>query len=204
MTPEADSAAFDAGGLTDDDARALLEESGAMLSGHFLLSSGLHSDTYVQKARVLEHPRATMAVAGRIASWYEDVRLVVAPAVGAISLGFAVALATGARSIFAEREDGAMALRRGFRIEPGERTLIVEDVVTTGASAAELWNLAAEAGAERLGVASIIDRSTAPLPFPLRAVVRVDATAWPQESCPLCAAGRPFDAPGSRHVQTSR
>jgi len=190
--------------ITDEDALLLVKESGAMLSGHFLLSSGLHSDTYVQKARVLEDPRATMALAHRIASWYEDVRLVVAPAVGAVSLGFAVALATGARSIFAERENERMALRRGFRIEPGERTLVVEDVVTTGASAAELWELAGEAGAERLGVASIIDRSGASLAFPLRAVVRVDATAWPAESCPLCAAGKPLDAPGSRHMQPSR
>jgi orotate phosphoribosyltransferase len=191
-----------ASSLSEEDARMLLEGSGAMLSGHFLLSSGLHSDTYVQKARVLEDPEATMLVARTIASWFEDVRLVVAPAVGAISLGFAVALAAGARSIFAEREEGALALRRGFRIEPGERTLVVEDVVTTGSSAADVWELVGSAGAERLGVASIIDRSTAPLPFPLRAVVRVDAAAWPAEACPLCAAGRPFDAPGSRHMQT--
>jgi len=190
--------------LTDEAARLLVKESGAMLSGHFLLSSGLHSDAYVQKARVLEDPRATMALARRIASWYEDVQTVVAPAVGAISLGFAVALATGARSIFAEREDGRMTLRRGFHVEPGERTLIVEDVVTTGASAAELWDLTGDAGAERLGVASIIDRSTAPVRFPLRAVVRVEATAWEADACPLCAAGRPFDAPGSRHMQASR
>jgi len=189
--------------LDEEDARLLLKGSGAMLSGHFLLSSGLHSDTYVQKARVLEDPEATMLVARTIASWFEDVRLVVAPAVGAISLGFAVALAAGARSIFAEREDGRLALRRGFRIERGERTLVVEDVVTTGASAAELWELAGAAGAERLGVASVIDRSTAPLAFPLRSVVRVDASAWPAETCPLCARGRPFDAPGSRHMGSS-
>jgi orotate phosphoribosyltransferase len=194
----------EAAAVAGGDARVLVTDSGAMLSGHFLLSSGLHSDTYVQKARVLEDPRTTMALAGQIASWYEDVSIVVAPAVGAISLGFAVALAAGSRSVFAEREGGRMTLRRGFRLEPGERTLIVEDVVTTGASAAELWDLAADAGAERLGVASIIDRSTAPLPFPLRAVVRVDATAWPAETCPLCAGGQPFDAPGSRHMQASR
>ena len=195
----------DRGGLAlgDEEARSLVKESGAMLSGHFLLSSGLHSDTYVQKARVLEDPEAAMLVARTIASWYEDVRVVVAPAIGAISLGFAVALAAGARSIFAEREDGRLALRRGFRIEAGERTLVVEDVVTTGASAAELWELAGAAGAERLGVASIIDRTTSAPPFPLRAVVRIEATAWTAQSCPLCAGGRPFDAPGSRHLQAS-
>lgn len=184
-----------------DEARAAVVRSGAMLEGHFLLSSGLHSDTYVQKARVLEDPRATMQLAGEMASWYRHVDVVVAPAVGAVSLGFAVALAAGARSIFAERDDGRLRLRRGFRIEPGERVLVVEDVVTTGESAAEVWELAAEG--ERVGVASIIDRSTAPLAFPLRSILRVDAAVWPPESCPLCARGIPLDAPGSRHLRAS-
>src|SRR2546423_8190396 len=98
------------------DARALFERAGAMLSGHFLLSSGRHSDTYVQKARVLEQPETTMALVREIASWYERVDVVLAPAVGAVALGFAVALQTGARSLFAERENGRMTLRRGFEI----------------------------------------------------------------------------------------
>ena len=185
------------------DARDLFERAGAMLSGHFLLSSGLHSDTYVQKARILERPQDTMALVRDIASWYERVDVVLAPAVGAIALGFAVALETGARSVFAEREDGRMALRRGFAIEPGERTLVVEDVVTTGESAGEVWTLAGDLGAERLGVAALIDRTSSAPPFPLRAVLRVDAGTWNAKDCPLCRDGVPFDAPGSRHLRTS-
>jgi orotate phosphoribosyltransferase len=188
--------------VTPDEARAVFERSGAMLHGHFLLSSGRHSDTYVQKARVLERPDAAMELAREIASWYPDVDVVLAPAVGAVSLGFAVALASGARSIFAEREDGRMALRRGFAIEPGERTLVVEDVVTTGGSAAEVWALAEGHGAERVGVAALIDRTTAPVSFPLRAVLRVDARTWDADDCPLCRDAVAFDSPGSRHLRT--
>jgi orotate phosphoribosyltransferase len=184
------------------DARDLFERAGAMLSGHFLLSSGLHSDTYVQKARILERPDLTMRLVRDVASWYEGVDVVLAPAVGAIALGFAVALETGARSLFAERADGRMTLRRGFAIEPGERTLIVEDVVTTGESAGEVWNLAGDVGAERLGVAALIDRTASQPPFPLRAVLRVEAGTWAADDCPLCRDAVPFDAPGSRHLRT--
>lgn len=183
-------------------ARDLFERTGAMLSGHFLLSSGLHSDTYVQKARVLERPQDTMTLVRDMASWYEDIDVVLAPAVGAIALGFAIALEAGARSLFAERDEGRMALRRGFAIEPGERTLVVEDVVTTGESAGEVWALAGSLGAERLGVAALIDRTTSSPPFPLRAVLRVEAGTWTAKDCPLCRAGVPFDAPGSRHLRT--
>ncbi len=178
------------------ESRALFERAGAMLSGHFLLSSGLHSDTYVQKARVLERPDVTIALAREIASYYERVEVVLAPAVGAIPLGFAVALETGARSLFAERDDGRMTLRRGFAIEPGERTLVVEDVVTTGGSAGEVWTLAGDLGAERLGVAALIDRTATRPPFPLRAVLRVDARTWDPDDCPLCAAASRSTLPG--------
>lgn len=188
--------------MTSDEARRQFEEAGAMLTGHFLLSSGRHSDTYVQKARVLERPDVAMALAGEMASWHPDVDVVLAPAVGAVALGFAVALSCGARSIFAEREDGRMVLRRGFDVERGERTLIVEDVVTTGGSAAEVWALAGERGADRLGVAALIDRTTSPVAFPLRAILRVDARAWDADDCPLCRDGVPIDAPGSRHLLT--
>ena len=183
------------------EARALLERTGALLTGHFLLSSGRHSDVYVQKARVLERPRETMPLALAIASWYEGVDVVVAPAVGAIALGFAVALAAGARSVFAEREDGVMALRRGFELAAGERALVVEDVVTTGASAREVWELVGRAGADRLGVAALIDRTTADPGFPMRAVVRVEAASWEPVECPLCERGVPMTSPGSRHLR---
>jgi len=186
--------------MTEQEARLLFERCGAILSGHFLLSSGRHSDRYVEKARVLERPDVAMALAREIASWYPAVDAVVAPAVGAVALGFAVALAAGARSLFAEREEGVMRLRRGFVLAPGERALVVEDVVTTGGSAREVFDLVAGSGAHPLGVAALIDRSSQPLGFPLRAILRVEASTWPPESCPLCRARVPIQSPGSRHL----
>ena len=190
--------------MTAEEAAQLLESHGAIMRGHFKLSSGRHSDVYVEKARVLEQPEATLAVARAMASWYPDLDVAVAPAVGAIVLGFAVALAGGARSIYAEREEGRMRLRRGFRVLPGERALVVEDVVTTGASAREVHALLEETGAERLGVVAMVDRTTAPMPFPFRALVRLEASSWDASECPLCQEGRPFDSPGSRHLQQSQ
>jgi orotate phosphoribosyltransferase len=183
------------------DGLALLEDSGAVLHGHFRLTSGRHSDTYVQKARVLERPDVTMELARAIASWYpEGIDVTVAPAVGAVPLGFAVALAAGARAIYAEREDGRMALRRGFALSPGERALVVEDVVTTGGSAQEVFELVRASPATAVGVAALVDRSGADLPFPLRAIAVIDAASWPPAECALCREGRPLDTPGSRHL----
>ena len=189
--------------MTAHEARQLLESLGAILRGHFKLSSGRHSDVYVEKARLFEQPEATMTVARAIASWYAKVDVVVAPAVGAVPLGFAVALAAGSRSIYAEREEGRMRLRRGFRVDAGERAVVVEDVVTTGASAREVFELLAETGAERLGVAAVVDRTSSSMPFPFRALVRIEASSWDATECPLCKDGRGFDAPGSRHLQRS-
>jgi orotate phosphoribosyltransferase len=187
--------------MTPEDARRLFERSGAILSGHFRLSSGRHSGLYVEKARILERPEETMVLAREIASWYPAVDAVVAPALGAIALGFAVALAAGARSLFAEREDGRMRLRRGFLLSPGERTLVVEDIVTTGGSAREVFELVGEAAAEPLGVAALIDRSAEPLGFPLRAVLALEAPTWEPEECPSCQGGVPLESPGSRHLR---
>ncbi len=186
--------------MTPEEARALLERHGAILEGHFELTSGRHSDRYVQKARILERPDLTGRVAEEIASWYEGIDVVVAPAVGAIVLGFAVADRAGARSIFAERESGELRLRRGFAIEPGEGALVVEDVITTGGSARETYELAQRAGARTLGVAALVDRSASRVGVPLRALLRVDAISWDPAECPLCAAGAALDSPGSRHL----
>jgi orotate phosphoribosyltransferase len=182
------------------EALALLRRRGAVRSGHFLLSSGRHSDTYVEKARVFEDPAATARLGEEIASWYRGPDAVVSPAVGAIPLGFAVALAAGCRFLFAEREGGRMSLRRGFRLGPNERVVVVEDVVTTGGSAAEVWDLVGQRGAERLGVAALVDRSTGDLPFPLRALARVRAESFDPERCPQCARDVDVESPGSRHA----
>lgn len=181
----------------------LLVRTGAIQRGHFALTSGLHSDAYFQKARILEDPTTTMALAGEVASWYQAIEAVVAPAVGAIALGFAVALSAGARSLYAERERGRMALRRGFALRPGERTLVVEDVVTTGGSAREVHRMVEASGATAIGVAALVDRTTGPVGFPLRALFRVEAPSWAPEDCPLCRQGEPLVAPGSRHLSPS-
>jgi orotate phosphoribosyltransferase len=189
--------------MSPEEAARLLESHGAIMRGHFKLSSGRHSDVYVEKARILEQPEATMAVARAMVSWYPQLDVVVAPAVGAIALGFAVALAGGARSIYAEREGDRMRFRRGFRVAQGERALVVEDVVTTGGSAREVFDLLEETGAHRLGVAALVDRTAAPVPFPFRALVRIEASSWGPAECPLCKQSRPFDSPGSRHLEPS-
>lgn len=186
--------------MTQAEVLKLLEERGAVLAGHFLLSSGKHSDRYVEKARIFEDPLLVRRFAEEIASWYENVDTVVSPAVGAIPLGFAAAMAAGARFVYAEREKGVMTLRRGFTLAPGERVLIVEDVVTTGGSAAEVFDLVRAAGAEPVEVAAMVDRSRAELPFPLRALARVDADAFEPQECPMCKEGLPVEAPGSRHL----
>lgn len=178
----------------------LLRDSGAIRTGHFLLSSGRHTDTYVEKARVFEDPVATTTLGREIASWYGKIEAVVSPAVGALPLGFAVALAGEARFLYAEREEGRMTLRRGFTLRPGERVLVVEDVVTTGASAADVWNLVGALGAERVGVAALVDRSFGDLPFPLRSLARVSAETFDPDACPLCARGVDVESPGSRHI----
>lgn len=190
--------------MSPEAVREVLERLEAVLRGHFVLSSGRHSDVYVEKARVLERPEVTMRLAREIASWYRSLDVVVVPAVGAIPLGFAVALAAGARSLFAEREGGRVRLRRGFRIVPGERVLVVEDVVTTGGSAAEVYELVGDSGATRLGVAALVDRSTGPLDFPLRALLQLEARSWTAEECPLCRQGAPLDSPGSRRLGLPR
>jgi orotate phosphoribosyltransferase len=180
----------------------LLANNGALLKGHFLLSSGKHSDTYVEKARLFERPDVVGRLAAEIASWYEAVQAVVSPAVGAIPLGFAVAQQTSSRFLYAEREGGHLAFRRGFRLDPGERTLVVEDVITTGGSAAEVYDLVRSSGAAALGVAAVVDRSVGALGFPFRALVRLDFAVHDAEHCPLCARGVPLRSPGSRHVES--
>lgn len=191
--------------MTPDEARSLLTRTGALLRGHFELSSGRHSDVYVQKARLLEDPEMAMDLAREIVSWYPGgIDVVVAPAVGGIPLGFAVALAAGARSIFTEREGGAMRLRRGFGVRAAERALVVEDVITTGASAREVYELVTDATTSALGVAALVDRSGADAGIPLRALVRVEEASWDPAQCPLCARGAPLDTPGSRALAPSR
>ena len=183
----------------------VLEQKGAVLHGHFVLSSGRHSDLFVQKFRVLEHPRLAQRFGESIAELFDgSFDLVACPAVGAVVLGFTTALAGSARMIFAERADGAMAFRRGFEVAPHEKVLVVEDVVTTGGSAREVVDLARGGGGTVVGVGALIDRSDAEDPpdltVPLRALLEVPATSWSPDECPLCSRGEPLSDPGSRRL----
>ncbi|MGH2817764.1 MAG: orotate phosphoribosyltransferase [Actinomycetota bacterium] len=183
----------------------VLERHGAVMSGHFRLASGRHSDVYVQKFRVLEHPRLAQRFGESIAQSFDRrFEVVACPAVGAIVLGFAVALAGDVRLVIAERAEGRLTLRRGFRLHPHEKVLVVEDVVTTGGSAAEVIDLARKAGAEPIGLGALIDRPDPARPpslgVPLRALVTVDVSSWDPSECPLCEADQPIQEPGSHHL----
>jgi orotate phosphoribosyltransferase len=177
---------------------------GALLEGHFRLTSGLHSPGYLQCALVLQHPAEAeacgSAIAERVRSLAPDV--VLSPALGGIVIGQEVGRALGVRAIFAERQDGKLSLRRGFTLSPGEKVLVVEDVVTTGGSTQETIDVARAAGARVVGAASIIDRSGGQqrIDVPYHALATVALPTYEPDKCPLCAEGSPVVKPGSRAV----
>ena len=181
----------------------LLQQTGAMLEGHFLLSSGLHSSQYLQCALLLEDPSRAEALGRALAEGFAGMQLdlVAGPALGAVVIGHEVARAAGARFIFTERDaSGRAVLRRGFQVMPGERSLVVEDVVTTGGSTREVVNLLRANHAEVRGVACILDRSGGQVEYgvPLVSLLQMHAPAWPPEECELCRRGLPVEKPGSR------
>ena len=191
--------------MNEAEVLAVLEEKGAILRGHFLLSSGRHSGVFAQKFRVFEHPGLGQRFGEELSHAFENrFDVVASPAVGALILGFCTALAAGARFVFSERMDGAMVFRRGFELSPHERVLVVEDVVTTGGSAREVVDLVRASGAAPVGVGALVDRvdPTRSMDFgaPLRSLVSLPATSWEPSECPLCEQGVPLDDPGSRRL----
>lgn len=181
--------------------RRLLEESGALGSGHFRLSSGRHSANYVQCALLLEEPARAARVGELLADRLRDLEVesVLSPALGGLVIGHATAAALGVPFRFCERRDGRMTLRRGFRLRQAERLVVIEDVITTGGSAAEAADLAAAAGAEVKAVGAIILRGTGQaLAEPAVGLLLLDLPSWHADDCPLCAEGAPLSAPGSR------
>lgn len=188
--------------LTADQVSRIFEKTQALLTGHFLLSSGLHSDKYLQCARVLQWPEYAELFARAIAGQYQGAKpdLVLSPAIGGITIGYEVGRAFGCRAIFAEREEGKLKLRRGFAIEPGERVLVVEDVITTGGSTRETMEVAAAQGAVVMGAASLVDRSggTASLGVKYHSLWTLSVPAYAAAACPLCQAGSKPVKPGSR------
>jgi orotate phosphoribosyltransferase len=188
--------------LDERQTLALYEKTGALLRGHFRLTSGLHSDIYLQSALVLQDPAHAAALGAALAAQFrrEAVQTVLAPAIGGILVAHEVARALGVRALFSEREDGVMRLRRGFTLAPAERCLVVEDVITTGGSTREVVRCVEDLGATVVGVGSLIDRSGGAARFSVKraALATVSATTWPPEACPLCKAGGVAVKPGSR------
>ena len=191
--------------MEQNDALTLFRRAGALLEGHFRLSSGLHSTGYLQSALVLQHPADAAALGSAVADHVRDLRpaTVISPALGGLIIGHEVARALGVRAIFAERSGGTtLSLRRGFSLSPGERVLVVEDVFTTGKSTRETMDVAREAGAEVVGAAAIIDRSGGTIAFgvPHKTVIQLSLPTYDADQCPLCKMGVPVTKPGSRPV----
>jgi orotate phosphoribosyltransferase len=184
---------------------SLFKESEALLEGHFQLTSGLHSPMYLQCALVLQHPAIAERLGRALASGFADkqVTAVVAPAIGGIIVAHEAARALGARALFTERESAVMTLRRGFSLAPGERVLVVEDVVTTGGSTRETIEAVQRAGGLVVGAGSLVDRSggSVDVGVPRTALLSLNVPAYEPASCPLCRDGRPAVKPGSRQAK---
>jgi orotate phosphoribosyltransferase len=188
--------------MTDEAVLALLREAGALMDGHFRLSSGRHSPAFVEKFRLLQHPPATERLCKLIADRFRDdsPQLVAGPTTGGIILSYEVARLMGLRGIFAEKTDGAREFARGFEIAPGERTLIVDDVLTTGGSVREVIEAVRRAGGEPIGVGVLVDRSGGRTDFPdgrggalpFFACVELDLPTYEEGACPLCDEGVPL------------
>ena len=182
----------------------LFRKSGALLEGHFRLTSGLHSPGYLQCALVLQHPAHAEALGRAIADRVRglDASVVLSPALGGVVIGQEVGRALGVRAIFAERQEGTLALRRGFTLAAADRVLVVEDVMTTGGSTRETIEVAKAAGGQVIGTASIVDRSGGTIRFdvPFVSLLEIALPTYDSGQCPLCAQGLPVVKPGSRPV----
>ncbi len=189
--------------MTKERALEILKEAGVLLEGHFLLTSGRHSGRYLQCARIFRNTRYSEELCAALAAHFKDDRvdIVIGPALGAVQMAYEVSRALGCENFFAEREDGSMTLRRGFAIEPGQRILVVEDVVTTGGSVREVLEIVRQAGGEIVGVGSIVDRTGGRIDFgvPFHSVISMEVESYEPSECPLCKAGAPAPyKPGSR------
>ncbi|MDN5347809.1 MAG: orotate phosphoribosyltransferase [Clostridia bacterium] len=188
--------------LTQEEVLEIFRRTGVLWEGHFRLTSGLHAGQYLQCAQVLQYPEEAARLCAALAENYngQNIQVVIGPATGAIILAYEVARFLKARALFTEREEGVMTLRRGFRIAPGERVLVVEDVVTTGGSVREVIEIVKAAGGVPVGAGVLVDRSggKVDLGVPLKALVFLDIEAYKPEECPYCRQNLPIIKPGSR------
>ena len=190
--------------MTNEQVLEIFARTGVLLEGHFRLTSGLHAAKYLQCAQLLQYPHEAGPLCEQLASYFKDAgaTVVAGPATGGIILAYEVAKALGVKNIFGERENGVMTFRRGFKLEPTDKVLVLEDVVTTGGSVKELIACVKEAGAEVVGVASLVNRSGGRVDFgvPFKSLVNLDITTYQPEECPMCKEGSVAYKPGSRQV----
>lgn len=181
----------------------ILKEVGALLEGHFLLSSGKHSEKYCQCAKLLQYPDKSEIVLRQVVENLKNIKfdVIVGPAMGGIIVAYEIARQTGKRAIFTERVEGKMVFKRGFEIHQGERVLIAEDVITTGKSSLETAEVIKELGGEVIGIACIVDRSNADILFPVFGAVKIQIDVYDKDNCPLCKKGMAYEKPGSRNIK---
>ncbi|MFR2260492.1 MAG: orotate phosphoribosyltransferase [Acutalibacteraceae bacterium] len=193
--------------LSKERVLEVLKEAGVLQEGHFLLTSGRHSNKYLQCAKIFCNTKYSEELCADLANKFknDDVEVVIGPAMGAVQMAYEVSRALKCKNFFTERdENGKRTLRRGFVIEKGQRVLVVEDVVTTGGSVREVINLVKEAGGVVVGVGSIVDRTDGKIDFgvPYKAVYSADVVSWEAANCPLCReSGLPLVKPGSRKIK---
>jgi len=190
--------------LTEDEVLKIFKKTEALLSGHFLLTSGRHSNKYFQCAKVLQYPQYNLSICKNIADYFRSYNFdtVICPAIGGIVVGQEIARQLGKRFIFAERENNIMSLRRGFKLSPGEKVLVCEDVVTTGGSVFEVIDLVKHNGANVAGVGFIVDRSNGKVKFgyPQYSLIKIEVISYLSDECPLCKEGIELVKPGSRKI----
>jgi orotate phosphoribosyltransferase len=188
--------------MTSDQVLQHFRDTDALLDGHFVLSSGLHSGQYLQCALALQYPADAARFGRAIAEQYTElgIETVASPAIGGLVIGYAVAAALNVRFLWTERQNGEMTLRRGFTLRPGEKILVVEDVITTGGSTRECISALTAAGGNVIAAASIIDRSNgaADVGVPRTALLAMDVRSYDPAACPMCARGEQAEKPGSR------
>lgn len=191
--------------MTLEEVLDIYKRHGALLRGHFLLSSGLHSDTYLQSALVMQYPVIAEQIITELVKKLYDIQFttIVSPAIGGIRFGYELARLLKKKAIFTERVDGKMTLRRGFSLNPDELVLIAEDVVTTGKSTKECMDAVLETGAKIVGITSLIDRSGGMAKFdcPFNPLIKIDVKTYKPEECPMCRQGLEVVKPGSRYLK---
>src|SRR5512142_27701 len=191
--------------MTQDEVLDIYRTTGALLTGHFLLSSGLHSEQYLQSALVLQQPDTATKLCAELAKHFQDQRIdvVIAPALGGVFVSHETARALHVRALFAERVNGELTLRRGFIIKPGERVLVVEDVITTGKSTRETIEVVRKAGGTVVAAGSLVDRSggKADIGVPYKSLVTLNVPTYTAGDCPLCKSGSEPVKPGSRGLR---